>query len=657
MHNKMMENDESTKKDLILVVDDQPNNLKVIASILGDYYTLSFAGNGHSALKLLEKGMPDLILLDVMMPELDGYDVCRKIKEIPHLREIPVIFLSAKTDVEDIVKGFNAGAVDYILKPFNPLEVKVRVNNHLKLHQAVKEKKRITDELLQNKQLLESVLQTQREMICRINTKRIITYVNRAFASFFGKPENQLIGIDWYDLFPEHRKYAISSLLDTFNEHSDAPIIYQQKAFTQTGIKNWQEWKGYLIRNENGQISEYQFIGYDITDLVEKQQLEKEIEIARNTLKFKQNFLASMSHEIRTPLTGIIGIVELMEQTRLSHTQKDFLNTLKTSSDNLREIIDQVLDYSRIESGNVQLLMEPYSIAKLAAHTQKFFHAICQKPLEFHSWVDEKLPQLLCFDHNRIVQILNNLIINAVKFTMEGHVSVYFSLENVPELASEEAMVKIMVTDTGIGIREERQKSIFSPFSQVHNIETEKYSGLGIGLSICKEIVELHGGEIGVISSEGKGATIWFSFRALKPKPEHLGRDEGKGKKEIPSRLKILFVEDKLTTQKVIKILLNSMGHEVSLANNGKEAIEANNPTNFDLILMDIQMPVMDGITATRIIREKYPDGPCIVGLSANVFDGDREKYISLGMDEYMRKPATREKFEALFWKLFGGDV
>ncbi len=643
-------------KDLILVVDDQPNNLKVIASILQDDYVLSFANNGLNALKMLEKKMPDLILLDVMMPDMDGYEVCRRILSDPKSKHIPVIFLSAKTNIDDIVKGFQSGAVDYITKPFNSLEVKVRVKNHLNLHHALDQKAAAEHKLKENQRLLQSVLQSQKEMICRFNTESIISFVNTSFADFFGKSEKELIGQNWIELFPMIKHGELRQLLWDLLENPDDTITYQQKVFTREGIKRWHEWKGYAVCDGEKHVSEFQFIGYDITDMVERQELEKEVELARNTLKFKQNFLASMSHEIRTPLTGIIGISEMLQNTRLDYTQKDYMNTLQMSADNLREIIDQVLDYSRIESGNVQLNIGMFSLEELMTHAQKFFNGICRKPLEFYSEIDPELPYLLLFDHKRLMQVMNNLITNSVKFTEQGSVSVKISKDNRGVVPQNEIHILVEVVDTGIGIREEKQKNIFSPFSQVQKIDTEEYSGIGLGLSICKEIVEMHGGNMGVKSKTGKGTTVWFTFKSIIPEQsaDQKTNVQREGKGNLPEKkLRILYAEDKITTQKIVKLMLNSMGHEVTLVNNGKEALEANDPAQFDVILMDIQMPVMDGITATRKLKEQYTDLPPIVALSANAFEGDREKYLAQGMDEYITKPVKKEDFQELFSTIF----
>ncbi len=366
-------------------------------------------------------------------------------------------------------------------------------------------------------------------------------------------------------------------------------------------------------------------------------------------IRFKQNFLANMSHEIRTPLTGVMGMIDIMGQTPLTKEQTEYINILRHSSENLREIINQVLDYSKIEAGKLQLKKTVFRFEDLRDQAQNLFQSMAGNPLVFESYIDPKIPENIYGDKNRITQIINNLISNGVKFTPEGIVK--FEAEMVADQSDDNQLcIKISVTDTGLGIPEEKQKTLFEPFAQIHQSDNRAYEGTGLGLSICKELVKLHGGEIGLQSQYGKGSTFWFTFKAeyaknnaseaLPPLSPKLGK---------PENLRILLVEDKIVNQKVMKLLLTSFGHTTEVAENGAVALEKYLPGKFDLILMDIQMPVMDGINATRKLRETYSDLPPIIGLSANAFEGDREKYMSMGLDEYLTKPLKKEDFfEAL---------
>ncbi|MCC5931326.1 MAG: response regulator [Cyclobacteriaceae bacterium] len=386
----------------------------------------------------------------------------------------------------------------------------------------------------------------------------------------------------------------------------------------------------------------------DITKLRQAEESIRQLEIFNESTKFKQSFLANMSHEIRTPLTGILGMIDILRQTHLSEEQKDYFHTLKLSSENLKMIINQVLDYSKIEAGKVKLKPSIFEFNSLFAENKALFMGSIKNGVEFSAQTDMNIPEYIFADKKRISQVINNLISNAIKFTNEGSILIHGQLVSSSD-SGKQVMIKIAVTDTGVGIPDEMQKKLFIPFSQIDDKDTRNYEGTGLGLSICKELVSLLDGKIGVDSVYHKGSTFWFTFPAkvferpleqdLTPEKHinHLINNE-----TIPNpKLRILFAEDKLVNQKVISLILTSMGHKVTLASNGQQALEIFDPGLFDLILMDIQMPVMDGITATQKLKDKFTNMPPIVGLSANAFEGDREKYMNLGMDEYLTKPVS----------------
>jgi two-component system, sensor histidine kinase ChiS len=384
----------------------------------------------------------------------------------------------------------------------------------------------------------------------------------------------------------------------------------------------------------------------------EEMLLHQEIEIARKSVEFKQNFLANMSHEIRTPLTGILGMAELLHKTNLTDEQKDYLETLQHSGENLKETINLVLDYSKIEAGKVKLREESFRLNDLINDAEKLFMSISsKKKLEFSAELVTGLPEYIKADKQRVSQVLNNLLSNAVKFTTAGSVKIMISrAETIPALENENTfMLKVEVSDTGKGISAREQKNLFKPFYQAEQDYDRTFEGTGLGLSISKELSTMLGGEIGLISKPGKGSTFWFTFKAEKSEKAQLvtrARSAETGK--AGSVLKILLVEDKKVNQKVVKLLLKGMGHKVDVFENGLQALDNYIPGQYDLILMDIQMPVMDGITATKMLRKKFSNLPPIIGLSANAFEGDREKYMNKGMDEYLTKPVKANDFRNL---------
>jgi len=397
----------------------------------------------------------------------------------------------------------------------------------------------------------------------------------------------------------------------------------------------------------------------DITKCKQAEETMRQLESERESLKFKQGFMANMSHEIRTPLTGILGMIDIMEDTELSTEQKDYINILKHSGENLKMIINEVLDYSKIQAGKVKLKPSRFSLHTIFCETKAQFSGRIIEGVEFNMHNDPAIPEFIYADKKRVNQLITNLVANAIKFTPQGSVLLSSKLLN-PFTSGKQLMIKIAVTDSGIGIPHKKQKKLFVPFSQIDDKETREYEGTGLGLSICKELVTLLGGEIGVESTYHKGSTFWFIFPVQVH--ENAKNQINGNQASQPSvahndlhphhKLHILFADDKLVNQKVVSLMLTSMGHEVTLASNGQQALQVYESGKFDLILMDIQMPVMDGITATQKLKEKYKDAPPIVGLSASAFEGDREKYLEMGMDDYLTKPVSKEDFKQLIDRL-----
>ncbi len=386
--------------------------------------------------------------------------------------------------------------------------------------------------------------------------------------------------------------------------------------------------------------------------VLENKLLDNEVELARKTIEIKQNIIANVSHELRTPLTGIIGLADILAKTPLNEQQKEYILTLQQTGSNLKEIINQILDYSKIESGEVSLSITAFSIRELFMQAEKVFDSLKHNQSEvfIKTHIEEKVPSMLLTDRGRVNQILLNLLYNAVKFTPKGSITLEACVEKTIQASDSsdsgktQLLIKISVIDTGVGISGEAIKKLFLPFSQIENNDTRETDSTGLGLAISKKLAHLLKGNIGVESKPGKGSRFWFTF--LAEQPEHFTPEITSTRKETAPETeskKILLVEDKKVNQLVIKLLLKGMGHEVEIAENGEIALKLYQPEKYDFILMDIQMPVMDGITATQKLKEKYSDLPPIIGLSANAFEGDREKYMGLGMDEYITKPVNED--------------
>jgi len=483
--------------------------------------------------------------------------------------------------------------------------------------------------------------------VLHFDNKGHITDCNDHFVRILGSTREALIGMNLLKL-RDYRIVEVIKKVISGHASSFEGLYHSETSQKNTPIKLTLS----PVMGANGKVEAGVGIMEDITAQIEKEEFQKQVVIANESVKFKQNFLANMSHEIRTPLTGLMGMIEILDQTDLSTTQQEYINILKTSGENLKEIINQVLDFSKIEAGKMMLKPHVFEFSSLFDNARKLFSSLCDKEVSFETFQGDDIPPNIMADRNRITQVINNLISNAIKFTEKGTISLSASLESIdgPDLT-----IKIEINDTGRGISAEKQKSLFIPFAEIHENDVRIYEGSGLGLSICKELTLLMGGRIGVTSKEGSGSKFWFTFKAKVAEPEQTSEKMLPAEQTLSEKkLRILLAEDKVINQRVIKLILTSMGHYVTVASNGNEVLELFKPGLFDLILMDIQMPVMDGITATKKLKEQNTDMPPIVGLSANAFEGDREKYMAQGMDEYLTKPIVGNDFNQMVMRMFG---
>jgi signal transduction histidine kinase/CheY-like chemotaxis protein len=377
----------------------------------------------------------------------------------------------------------------------------------------------------------------------------------------------------------------------------------------------------------------------------------------------KNHFLANTNHEIRTPMNGIIGMIGLLRGTAMTEEQQDYLSTIHVSAQSLLRIIDDILDYSKIESGKLNLETAEFELPVVVANLVKTASTkFKEKGLEFTHTLDTAVPKYFAGDANRLVQILNYLLDNAAKFTQNGEVLLHIGLQQENDTY---ATVRFRVKDTGIGIDPERVDRLFGSFTQADISHTRKYGGTGLGLTISQHLVTKMGGDIGVVSSPGVGSEFWFTVKLKKqvgiakrkPVVAHgfssnrirsgqtaltANQTVGAGGQRGPC---ILIVEDNIINQKVTVKILGKYGCKTQVVNNGREAVEALRSNTYDAVLMDLQMPEMDGFEATKAIRD--PSGDClnpqvpIIALTADAQEETREKCLITGMDDFLTKPVS----------------
>ncbi|WP_421901240.1 response regulator [Maridesulfovibrio sp.] len=678
----------------ILVVEDSLTQAVKLEYILFEKgFKVSLVSNGDNALQLLEEKEVDLVISDVVMPGMDGYELCEKIRMNSRYKDVPVILLTSLSEPGDIIKGLKSGATNFVTKPYDETFLISRIESVLKNKYFDSEKSTVQEvdfefqgdkhvlkadfsqvfhlllatyenTLLQSRQLdvanrkllareeqLSSVLASMSAKIAVLDTDMKVIAANDSWRDIFlpGTSEEAMDGIDFKDAVFSSGclRGSLNELVDgvrSVAEGKSRKFSYEY-SFEQDGEPCWYLLEVTPMQGESGGAVA------SFIEITERKEMEREIikarDVAEKANRFKSRFLASMSHEIRTPLNAIIGMTDLTLRSELSSKQTENLELVKISADQLLTLINDILDLSKVEARMLTLEETDFSLVE-AMHdvVRSMEQQARDKGLALNIEVDADVPEAVCGDQGRLKQILYNLIGNSIKFTEQGGVFVQVSnFEDRKE--SGEAVIQVSVRDTGIGIPEEKQNIVFESFRQADDSTTRKFGGTGLGLAISRELVEMMGGQIGVKSSEGFGSVFSFHVVLKYGDSGKLAVEQGVDcvldSSAVPAEYSILLVEDNPINVLVATSLLEKMGHSVEVASNGLEAVSMLSGLDVDLVLMDLEMPEMDGFSASESIRNgkagEAPRNIPIVAMSAHAMAGVKERCAKAGMNDYIAKP------------------
>jgi PAS domain S-box-containing protein len=509
----------------------------------------------------------------------------------------------------------------------------------------------VEQELRLSESKLNSIFTSVPEAIVVSDAKGLIVQCNAATAEIFGYTLQELLGQNISTLMQPQERSAHDGYLDAYAQTGRKRLMNQPRVVQ--GMRKEGTLFPVRVTISETRVDDVHFYIGVMQDFTAIQHAQDLLVDAKNKAeqanRMRGEFLANMSHEIRTPMNGILGMTELAMTTEDTHVQKEYLSLARDSASHLLNIINQILDFSKIEAGALELEQLTVCPAQLIRHTARSLEQLAQaKGVRLRVENDPGLPELVWMDPVRMRQVLTNLIGNAIKFTDEGQVTIR---SKVSPTAQEGVVdIDVSVIDTGIGFDNARKDALFSPFTQADGSITRSYGGTGLGLAITRSLMQLMGGDISAHSEPGQGAcfTIRFPAKSVSAATVQEGAVSAVALDSEETAIRplcVLLVEDHEINRKLAQIMLQRMGHHFVLANDGQQALDCLEKETFDLVLLDVMMPVMDGMTALKTWREREAERQLprttVLMVTAHAITGDRERFIAAGADGYVSKPMS----------------
>lgn len=634
----------------ILIVEDSPMQAEYLRHILAKKgYNAVVANNGEEALDLLLEFLPSVVISDILMPGMDGYELCLKIKSDHETKDIPVILLTSLSKSEDLIKAVECGSDNFVSKPYNANYLLSQIENIIS-NKTPKTHK-------QEKETIEIVI-NDNSYLLNANLNKLVSILISTYDTTIRKNEELRLTqselLSQKQLLEETVVERTRNLNKELTEKAQIEKELEIKArieIANTNRLNAEKEQRHLAELKLDETlallqqknSEFEQLSSTVTHV--KKQLE-------DSTKLKDMFLSNMSHEIRTPMNAILGFSELLSQKALGKNEQEYVGAINKAGNNLMTIINDIFDISKIEAGMMNFDEKPFSVKGVFGSLKTMLKVKENENtvvLDFSC--NQDVPEGLIGDPDRLTQILKNLVGNAIKFTHKGKISVNAS---VSKLMDETSLLKFSVADTGIGIQQNELDHIFEPFRKSDTSNTRKYGGNGLGLSIVKHLVELQGGEVSVKSEYNRGSEFSFAIpyktSLLVKRQEASPVTDKKLMMDRIRKLSILMAEDLPMNILLISGLFSQNSIKFQTAVNGSICIEKLKENKFDIILMDMEMPVMNGYEATRIIRNELKSNIPIIAMTAHAMAGEKEKCLDFGMNDYVSKPINSD---LLFNKMY----